>query len=166
MLDANKHLCFMCIQVQLDIEQLTVEVGAQKKVMFKVDQLPEKVRGSRVQHCKRSVVTRWLKWGCGRGEQQRCGVDVYLPALSTKASVLVGMVQGKRQAEAVASVLKNVRGQLETANTRLHEAEAAHKAICARETELQEEHARVINTLQKARIQVCLCLGRRTAPAQ
>lgn len=71
MLDANKHLCFMCIQVQLDIEQLTVEVGAQKKVMFKVDQLPEKVRGSWVQHCKGSVVTRWLKWGCGRGEQQR-----------------------------------------------------------------------------------------------
>lgn len=86
--------------------------------------------------------------------------------LSTKASVLVGVVQGKRQAEAVASVLKNVRGQLETANARLHEAEAAHKAICARETELQEEHARVINTLQKARIQVCLCLGRRTAQAQ
>jgi len=62
--------------------------------------------------------------------------------------------KAKRQAEAVAGVLKNVQGQMENANLRLQEADNAFKLIRSREQELQDEHARLLTALDKSRVQV------------
>lgn len=51
--------------------------------------------------------------------------------------------QARRQAESVAAVVKNVRGQLDTANFKLNAAETKLKELQNKERELQEEHVKV-----------------------
>ncbi|GFR42867.1 hypothetical protein Agub_g3858 [Astrephomene gubernaculifera] len=62
--------------------------------------------------------------------------------------------KARRQAEAVGSILKSVQSQLESANNRLSEHEAAFKAAAAREYELLEEHGRMMAALERGRVQV------------
>mmetsp|Transcript_40583 Transcript_40583/g.90203 ORF Transcript_40583/g.90203 Transcript_40583/m.90203 type:complete len:924 (-) Transcript_40583:938-3709(-) len=62
--------------------------------------------------------------------------------------------KARRQSEAVAGALKNVQGQLESANLKLQEADNTYRAHVGRERELQEEHMKLLNTLDRGRIQV------------
>ncbi|GAX79502.1 hypothetical protein CEUSTIGMA_g6943.t1 [Chlamydomonas eustigma] len=59
-----------------------------------------------------------------------------------------------RQSEAVAGVLKNVRGQLETALERLAEVEAQYVDRIEQERAMQEEHSRVLNAVTRGRMQI------------
>ena len=63
--------------------------------------------------------------------------------------------QARRQAEAVAGVLKNVRGQLDGTLDRLKEAENSHMEAMQKERNLQEDHGKVLTALARGRMQVC-----------
>ncbi|KAL6748938.1 coiled-coil flagellar protein, move backward only 2 [Haematococcus lacustris] len=62
--------------------------------------------------------------------------------------------KAKRQVETVSGVLKNLQSQMEAANAKLQELEAAFRAVRAKEQELQNEHAKLLNGLDRARVQV------------
>ncbi|KAJ9511397.1 hypothetical protein QJQ45_029792 [Haematococcus lacustris] len=79
--------------------------------------------------------------------------------------------KAKRQVETVSGVLKNLQAsccptsapfitlhvsmsQMEAANAKLQELEAAFRAVRAKEQELQNEHAKLLNGLDRARVQV------------
>lgn len=54
----------------------------------------------------------------------------------------------------MASVLKNVQGQVQATIDRLNEAEVAHTEASQKERDLQEEHGRVLTALARGRMQV------------
>ncbi|KAG2431406.1 hypothetical protein HXX76_009421 [Chlamydomonas incerta] len=62
--------------------------------------------------------------------------------------------KARRQAEAVAAILKSVQGQLESMNTRYGEHDSQFKTAAEREQQLTEEHTKMLTALERGRVQV------------
>lgn len=119
----------------------------------------EELQGDVVTETGRVESTRQELEACrGRITQLLLDIDNLSASKNQERQALLKVDQlpdkARRQTEAVAGALKNIQGQMETANQRLQEAENGLKTIRAKQQEHEEEHARLLTAQDRGRVQV------------